>query len=242
MKDYIKSKKRIYGILSDNTEIKKVNKIDNLKERLHVSNGVKSWVTSVFVDISSAQSIFNMDDNILKSKIFRSYSSETLDILYNKEDIIPIEAGVQGDVVYAIYSTPFKKEIYKVFNIVCEINSMIHMLNKILTNKGYINIKVNIGVESAEDLIINATTLSSDLTDKLILGNSIKTAKNLSKVKSDNSLKLGNIFYFNIIDTLKENNKNKPVESWFVERDNYYEASIINTTFYDWINDGMKEI
>ena len=121
--NYVESKKRVYGILADPSPIRNIKKLDNIENRVDSSNGVRSWLTVVYIDIVDSKSIYSLKDEVKKAKILRAYTSECLEIIYSKLDMQPIEAGVLGDKIYAVYSTPSKKAVYSATEIGFYINT-----------------------------------------------------------------------------------------------------------------------
>ncbi len=246
--NYIDSKKRIKGILVDNTEIKKVASISSLKDRIHSQNGVVTSITAIFVNIVDSKKIYDLPDPLLVSKILRSYTSETLNIINSLDENSPLETGVMGDIVYAIFSTPNKAQLYNVVELAFFINTMTLMLNKILNPiiPDILPIKTKIAVSTGIDTVVNATVSGSDRKDKIIIGESVQWAREYVKSHElEGPVILHKTTYKNVIALLRNNNPETDVDSLFkaVEfKDSVvYETDIRKPVFEKWIKTGMKE-
>lgn len=244
--DYVESKRRIYGILADPNDIKKVKNIEKLENRLENSNGVKTWITVLSINLIDSKTLYSYPDELKRIKVFRAYTSEILQILYSNEELQPIEATVIGDRILAIYSTSLKRKVYEACQLGFYINTYQKMLNKILESKGYPQVQVKIGIASDEDIVLNATTKKCELTDKIILGSAIRNAQKKSRFKQTECMHIDSITYSNINEIMKQTNSEEPVETWFTKKMDevgiYYECNIYKTGFNDWIDNGMKEL
>ncbi|HPG20075.1 MAG TPA: hypothetical protein P5198_10405 [Flexilinea sp.] len=247
--NYIDSKRNIKGILSDSSAIKKVASINSLKDRIHSQNGVVTSITAIFVNIVDSKKIYELPDPLLVSKILRSYTSETLNIINSLDENSPLETGVMGDIVYAIFSTPDKAQLYNVVELAFFINTMTLMLNKILEPvvPSILPIKTKIAVSTGIDTVVNATVSGGDRKDKIIIGESVQWAREYVKSHDlEGPIILHKTTYKNVIALLKLNNPDIDVDELFktVEfKDSIvYETNIRKPVFEKWIKTGMKEI
>lgn len=244
--DYIKSKKRVYGILGDPREITASRKLNTLHERIKDVNGIETYVTAIFVNILNSESLLKDMDISSIAKLLRTYSSESLEILCSVESTPPLEAGVLGDIVYGIYSTPTRQMIYEVAEAGFYLNTMVKMLNKIFDEKGLPTITVQIGISTGKDVVINATTLHSNMDDKIIYGRSVSKARDFCRTTTiKGPIILDRITHYNLIEIMKDHNQDKDVESWFhvhdYKKEECYSCDVIKTEFNKWIDQGMNE-
>ena len=132
--DYKQRKKEIYKILHSKTDVLEKGNISDIEHEtggeLTYSNGIKGYVTSIFVDIVNSTGLFKEKKDKTVAKIIRIFASEVIQILNDTQLFKTI--GVRGDCVFAVYATPTKNDINEVFNMSVEINTLRKMINKIL--------------------------------------------------------------------------------------------------------------
>ena len=243
--DYQNGKSRIEEILNNETEIKDKEKVPK-DENFTFSNGYYSWVSAIFVDIRESSKLFTDEDKEKVAKIIRSFTSEIIEIL--KKDDNLREIGIRGDCVYAIYTTPLQKDIYKMAEKTFFINTFMKMLNKLLEKKYYPTIKVGIGMSTAKELVVKAGRKNASINNKVWIGDAVTKASNLSSLGNKDGvlpIVFSELSYINFIEQLVENNKNKDPKSWFEEDSTYeygvyYSADIIVENFCNWIKNGMN--
>ncbi len=239
---FCEEKKEIEKILNSEMEVES-------KETLNVdyttySNGIRSWIGSIFVDIVDSSSFFknkNISDKT-KSKIIRAFCHGLISI-FNVDNVQDL--GIRGDCVYAVFPTPHQKDIYKLFNLACEANTFLKMLNSILKNKNYPQIKAGIGLACNNDLIIKAGA-KSQFNDYIWIGSTLVDANKLSKIANRNNhspIVLSSVFYSNMIELFEKENPN--AKKFFVKKTDYsfnyyYECDLVYTGISNWIDNGMK--
>ena len=113
MHDFENTKKRVCSILDSKNPIEDEYHIPSSDSEFTYENGIRSWVTAIFVDIKDSSKIFKNEKEDIVSKIIRSFSSEIITILKSDKNFRDI--GVRGDCVYGIYSTPSKNEIKNIY-------------------------------------------------------------------------------------------------------------------------------
>lgn len=233
------SKANIINILSSKTQIEKKEKIP-VDNEFTYANGIRCWVSSIFVDIKSSTELFKNQGEKL-ARLLRAFTSEIITIFQDFDKYNQI--GIRGDCVYAIYSTPDKTDVCKVFEIAAKVNSFMTMFNTLLTQYGYSNIGVGIGLGCDDELIIKAGRTGTGINDKIWIGKAVVDAANLSSIANRNNHKkisMSEDFYFNISQS---DYKDK---DWFSisEQDGitFYECDIVNGTFNEWIKGGMKDV
>lgn len=243
--DYRKGKERIEEILDNILEIIEQNEVPT-DSAFTFSNGYYSWVSGVFVDIRNSTSLFADEDKEKLSKVIRSFTSEIIEILRDDDNLR--EIGIRGDCVYAVYTTPTKSDVLEVADKTF-FNTYMNMLNKLLSERDLMNIKVGIGMSTAQELVIKAGRKDVGINNKVWIGKAVARASKYSSVGNKNgksALVYSSCSYSSFIDALKKRNEGKDVESWFTYHSDegegaYYTASVIKSDFDEWISQGMPE-
>ena len=78
--NFEEGKKRVEENLKNNEEIEEKN-VPKDDSEFTYSNGIKSWIGSIFVDIVKSSDIIGKEEDIKVSKILRSFSSELITIM-----------------------------------------------------------------------------------------------------------------------------------------------------------------
>ena len=241
--DYKSGKDRIEEILNTDTKIQKAEIPTD--EQFTFSNGYKGWVTAIFVDIRDSSEIFSLENKEHVSKMIRSFTSEVIEILRDSDQLR--EIGIRGDCVYAIYNSPKMLDVFNQFEMTVNINSFIKMLNVLLSNKGFNEIEVGIGISTAEELVVKAGRKSVGINNKVWIGDAVTKASNLSSLGSKEGKRrivLSSSCHYNIISKYVEI-YGEEVHSWFIEGNHdkygdYYHSNVIKLVMDKWINNGMK--
>ncbi len=225
--DYKTGKKRIDEILKNKLEVIEKDEVpcDN---NFTFDNGHYSWVTALFVDIRDSSTLFSNGDREKVSKIIRSFTSETIEILRDLD--ILREIGIRGDCVYAIYTTPSTIDINDIVTKACYINTFMNMLNQLLKIKNFPTIKIGIGIATAKELVVKAGRKGVDINSKVWIGDAVTKASNLSSLGNKEDCKtivISSLTYDSIIGLMNGYNK-----SWFKKINNTiygtnYECEII---------------
>ncbi len=241
--DYKAGKKRIKDILNNKLEVIEQGSVPADKD-FTFNNGYYSWVTGIFVDIRDSSELFSNGDKEQVSKIIRSFTSEIIEILRKDDDLR--EIGIRGDCVYGVYTTPYKINIYEKADKTFWINTYFKMLNKLLSEKKYPNIKAGIGMSTAQELVVKAGRKDTGINNKVWIGEAVAKAANLSSLANKNGLSpiaFSKLSYSNFIDELV-NKSGEKAKGWFNYRHDdrigyYYDVNLIKNDFYSWINNGM---
>ncbi|WP_458400666.1 adenylate/guanylate cyclase domain-containing protein [Mailhella sp.] len=244
--DYRAGKKRIEEILDNKLEVIKKDELPK-DDAFTFSNGYYSWVTGIFVDIRESSKLFSDENKEKVSKIIRSFTSELIEILRDSDKLR--EIGIRGDCVYAIYTTPYQDDIYELADKTFYINTYMKMLNQLLINRSLPQIKVGVGMSSAQELVVKAGRKDVGINSKVWIGNAVTQASNLSSIGNKNNntpLVYSECSYINFIEKLIKNNPKEDPHSWFTKYQDknygvYYAANIIDTAFDNWISKGMKD-
>lgn len=236
------SKANIINILKTKTPIEETKEIP-VDQEFTYKNAIRCFTSAIFVDIKNSTELFKNQDEKL-ARLLRAFTSEIITIFQDFDKYNQI--GIRGDCVYAIYSTPDKTDICTVFDIAAKVNSFMTMFNKLLTQYGYSNIGVGIGLGCDDELIIKAGRTGTGINDKIWIGKAVVDAANLSSIANRNyhsRIVMSDIFYSNINSSIYKN------KSWITktscrEKGYYelYECNAVNVGFDDWINGGMKDV
>lgn len=238
--NYKEGKKRVKDILNNKLEVIEQNKLP-ADEKFTFDNGYYSWVSAVFVDICKSTALFSNGDKEKISKIIRCFTSEIIDIL--RDDDNNREIGIRGDCVYAIYTTPTVKDIYKIADKTFYINTFMKMLKKLLIDKKYPSITAGIGMATAQELVVKAGRKDTGINNKVWIGKAVTKASNLSSLGNRNnveSIVISKCSYNSII-------KYKPTDKSLYqlhpksEFGAFYGSNATIKEFNNWINNGMKD-
>jgi class 3 adenylate cyclase len=242
--NYQEGKERIESILDNVLEVIENDKIPS-DDNFTFSNAYYGWVTGIFVDIRDSSELFSNGDKELISKMIRSFTSEIIEILRTDDNLR--EIGIRGDCVYAIYTTPYQKDILEIADKAFWINTFLKMLNKLLSERNMPTIRVGIGISTDKELVVKAGRKGVGINNSVWIGDAVTKASNLSSLGSKNGyapIVMGDSVYDNIIKGLQEWNSSENVKSWFTERytsdlGGFYDTNIIRVEFNEWIDSGM---
>lgn len=239
MYDYKKSKETIISILKSPTKIVIKDSVPTSDDQFTYSNGIKAWVGALFIDIVGSSKLFE-DANEDTARIMRSFCSEIIAIL--KDDPDYREIGIRGDCVYCIYTATLQQDLVRIFTHAFKLNSFMEMLNKLLSQNGYSQIKAGIGLGCDEELIIKAGQSGSGINDKIWIGKAVVDAAHLADTANRNgidAIAMSPVFYNNISTHLFEaNEKYRDWISPHYANDGtleFYHGNIIDGNFSDWI-------
>ncbi len=148
--DYKAGKQRLEEILDNDMEVIEQDKLPK-DDEFTFTNGYYSWVSALFVDMRDSSILCADEDKEKVSKIFRSFTSEIIEILRDDDNIR--EIGIRGDCVYAVYTSPQKADELNIATRAFYINTFMKMLNKLLKDRGLPEIKVGVGQSTAKELV-----------------------------------------------------------------------------------------
>ena len=248
MKDvfkYVKSREAVLEILDSKTAIRTENKIPQSDSEFSYSNGVRTWVGALFLDMRDSSSFFTDNKPDIVARIMRAYYSEIIKILEDSENYR--EIGIRGDCIYAIYSAPKQADLNEIFDDAVIINTFNNMFQKILAQKNYPQFSVGIGLGASEDVVVKVGRKNSGFNDKLWIGDAVINASNLSSLgdsKNGYPIYVDSTFYYNIKDFPIGKDEKVTNESFFEEEsldnETVYKCNVIKVQFEKWIEDGFK--
>ena len=124
--NYKDSKERVDNILSSKTKIENKDKVPASDGEFTYSNGIRTWVGALFVDmVNSSKLCETADENT--ARIFRAFCSEIIAIMKDDENYRQI--GIRGDCIYSINTTQFQEDLVNMFRTAYRINTFIKMFN-----------------------------------------------------------------------------------------------------------------
>ncbi|RKM56736.1 adenylate cyclase [Butyrivibrio sp. XB500-5] len=243
--DFAASRDRIDCILSSKTKIVKKDIIPENDSEFTYSNGIRSWVGAIFVDMVKSREMCDSPDEST-ARIFRAYCSELIAIL--KEDTSYRQIGIRGDCVYSINSISNKDNLVDMFYTAVQINTFMKMFNKQLLNYGYKNIRVGIGLGCSDGLIIKAGQSGTGINDKIWIGKAVVEASSLGDLANRNGVEpiaMSTLFYNNVHYSFEKINKNyttlikahkkRPFSYYDYSSVDYYHCNVCLADFDDWI-------
>ncbi|WP_034490211.1 hypothetical protein [Butyrivibrio fibrisolvens] len=246
--DYKESKKRVDEILYSKTEIVTKDVIPSSDSEFTYSNGIKSWVGAIFVDMVGSSDLCNTADE-KTARIFRSFCSEIIAIM--KEDLNYRQIGIRGDCVYSINTAHYRSDLVDMFDTAVLINTFMGMFRKQLENKGYAPVKAGIGLGCSEDLIIKAGQSGSGINDKIWIGKAVVEASKLGDKANRNGIQpiaMSTLFYDNVHENLEKRDEryktwiephSDMIYSIYNTRPDFYHCDLVKTGFSDWINNNV---
>lgn len=187
------------------------------------SNGYYCWVTAIFVDIRNSSALFGDEDKEKVAKVIKSFTSETIEILRNNDNLR--EIGIRGDYTF------------------------MKMLNELLLGRNLPEIKIGIGMSTSKELVIKAGRKDVGINSKVWIGKAVARASKFSSFGNKNGIApliFSKSSYDQFISFLEEKNRKSKPKEWFNKHYDeqlrtYYSANIIKTEFNSWILDGMKD-
>lgn len=239
--NYKDSKERVDNILSSKTKIENKEKVPASDGEFTYSNGIRTWVGALFVDmVNSSKLCETADENT--ARIFRAFCSEIIAIMKDDENYRQI--GIRGDCIYSINTTQFQEDLVNMFRTAYRINTFIKMFNKQLVYYGYNPIKAGIGLGCDKELVIKVGQVGSGINDKIWIGKAVVEACHLGDIANRNNIEpiaMSKCFYNNVHKMLEKENEKykdwiKPYYSNSYTVD-FYHCCIVQTDFDQWIEE-----
>lgn len=175
--DYRAGKKRIDEILDSKMAVIEKNRLPK-NDELTFDNSYLSWISALFIDIRESTELMARDDQEYVAKIVRCFTSELIEILRGEDTLR--EIGIRGDCVYAVYTTPKKRDIDNVFDLAVWCNTYLNMLNAVLRKRGLDTLRAGIGLGVGYDHVIKAGRKGVDINAHVWMGDAVSTASKLS--------------------------------------------------------------
>jgi hypothetical protein len=156
------------------------------------------------------------------------------------------EIGVRGDCVYGIYSTPDEEKVCQVFEIAYNVNTLMILLNRHYRSKHYPEIKIGIGLATAEDLVVKTAAKGTGISAKVWIGEAVTTASNLSKYGNKERIKpivMSDRFYRTLSKRLQRYGlTGHDFSQKTFDGLHTYHCDITNAEFEKWISENVRKL
>lgn len=205
---------------------------DNFPNRnsLTYTNGFYVDCAALFVDIRDSSIMTDKQRRPVLAKIYRSFISEMVALMNGYEKCK--EVNINGDCVWCVCDTPYKKDIDEVFSLAAKVCSLADILNYKLNKKNYQTYDIGVGIDYGRALMIKAGYSGSGINDIVWMGDVVNQACHLCN-EANSSLFDKRVFLSNIIyENLNENNKK------LCTKDNgrdIYQANVVNIKMNNWL-------
>lgn len=222
---------------SDNDYKKQENGIPS-RGQLTFKNGYYVNVTALFIDIVGSSELPKKCRKPTLAKIYRCFLSECVAIM-NSYDICK-EISINGDCVWGVFETLYKENFDEVINVAAKLYSIVEILNYKLKKKKYELIKVGIGIDYGQALMIKAGYDGSSLNDVVWMGDVVNSACHIANEAG----REGNEVILISEDVYKK--ISKEIQEYFKylygedEKNNYYEATLLDSQMNKWYKDNCK--
>lgn len=234
--DYKNGKQRIINILTTKIDIEEVKTIPKTLSEFTYDNAKVTWISAIFIDLRNSTKFLEEGEKEKVTKVLRAYASEIIQILNELDNIR--ETGVRGDGVFGIFTTNSKDKVKEVLDLTYWINTHMKMLNKLLIENGFDEIKAGIGMSTSKDLIAKVGRKGTGVNDRVWIGKCVAKADHLSKItnKSTSPIAINVTAYSNSKDV------DEKVSNYFKydSKEDCYFGSAFKKDFNRWIDSGMK--
>lgn len=230
--DYTKSSERIKEILNQAAGV--FEEVDSLpdRDRLTYTNGFYGMCSAVFIDIRGSSALTAKYKRPTLAKIYRSFISEMVAVL-NSDDSVR-EVNIVGDCVWAVYNTPTKPGIDRIFWVVTQANTLLRLLNHHLGKEGIDPIMIGIGVDYGRVLMIKAGFNGSAINDVIYMGDVVNQAAHLAHEAGRDGadpIFVGPIFHQN----LNEKNRGLLSSKYVLDLGTVYTGNVVSTGMNQWV-------
>lgn len=176
--EYIKSSARIQEILDQPAG--QFQEVDGLpdRDRLTFTNGFYGTCSALFIDIRDSSGLVRKYQRPTLSKIYRAFISEMVALL--NSDVHVREVNIVGDCVWAVYNTPYQRNIDDVFAIAFQANTLKKLLNHHLAKSDIDPINIGIGADWGRALMIKAGYSGSGINEVVYMGDVVNRAAHLA--------------------------------------------------------------
>ena len=234
--DYLDSISRIDDYLNNHNDYQECGDIP-ARNRLTYSNGFYVDCYALFVDIRSSSKLPEQYQKRVLARIYRSYISELTAIMQDLSNCK--EINIVGDCVSGIFSRNSKDDVMQPFQAAYTINGVVQILNHKLKKKGWLPIKIGIGLASGKALMIQAGFKGSGLNDVVWMGDVVNQASNLCNIANKNGnevIVVSDDVYEDLYGELGANDK--PYQEMLRKPhyyDDYYTGEITLVSILSWL-------
>lgn len=226
---------RLQEILDSSETFEQVDTVPN-SDTLSYSNGYYFKCYAIFIDIRDSSTLPTKYQKRTLAKIYRAYISEVVALFQSSSNCK--EINIVGDSVWGIYNSKTKDDVSEVFHAAYAACSIINTLNYKLCKKGIDPIKVGIGIDRGDALMILAGFKSSGINDVIYMGGVVNNASKLCSKGSkygNGSIAISDDVYN---DLEGKHNGTEYYQTFFSKNhlDGFYHASMVRTDMEAWLN------
>lgn len=229
--NHLSSASRIREILDQPSgAFEETNSLPDRSE-LTYTNGYYSNCSALFVDIRDSSGMTKLHKRPVLAKLYRSFISEMVAVLNGSANVR--EVNIVGDCVWAVYNTPYTRDIDEVFAVAAQANSLRKILNAEFARKDYAPMSFGIGAEWGRALMIKAGHKGSGLNEVVYMGDVVNRAAHLAHKAGrqwTHPLWLGEDFAGN----LNDENVSLVTKSYDQALGSYWSGDVINLAMEEW--------
>lgn len=238
---YSDSFDRIQEILDSAETFEQVDTVPN-SDTLTYSNGYYFKCYAVFIDIRDSSTLPSKYQKRTLAKIYRAYISEIVALFQSFTN--SREINIVGDSVWAVFNAKTKEDVLEVFQAAYSANSIIKTLNYKLCRVNIDPIKVGIGIDKGDALMVLAGYKGSGLNDVIYMGGVVNNASKLCSKASKgftNEIVVSNSVYEDLSGY--KNKLDKTYQSMLSLNiaEGFYHGSIIRIDMDEWLDNEKQK-
>lgn len=232
---------RLQEILDSAETFEQIDTVPN-SDILSYSNGFYFRCYAIFIDIRDSSILPTKYQKRTLAKIYRAYISEIVALFQSFTN--SKEINIVGDSVWAVFNAKTKDDVLEVLNAASSANSIIRTLNYKLCKKNIDPIKVGIGIDKGDALMVLAGYKGSGLNDVIYMGGVVNNASKLcskaSKGLINEVVVSKSVFedlsgYKNCLDETYQSMLSLNIA------EDYYHGSIIRIDMDKWLDNEIKK-
>lgn len=231
---------RIDEILNTSSAFEELDEIPS-SDTLTYKNGYYFKCYAIFIDIRDSSKLPDKYQKRTLAKIYRAYISEIVALFQSSSNCK--EINIVGDSVWAIYNAKGKDDISEVFHAAYAACSIINTINYKLCKKNIEPIRVGVGIDKGDALMILAGYKGSGINDVIYMGGVVNNASKLCSKGSKNAN--GTIVISDDIynDLQGKGNGTHEYQSYFSKNylEKNYHATMVRIDMNDWLNKMQSE-
>lgn len=238
--DKEKSFERLQEILDSTETFEEVDSIPN-SDTLTYNNGYYISCYSIFIDIRNSSTLPTKYKKSTLAKIYRAYISEVVALFQSSSKCK--EINIVGDSVWAIYEYSGKDNVKEVFHAAYAANSIIATLNYKLCHKAIDPIRVGIGIDKGQALMIQAGFKGSGISDVIYMGGVVNSASKLCSKGGKNGIN-EIVVSPGVYDDFNgfTGTNNQLYQEMFTKNslENFYHGSVVRSDMSNWLIEQQK--
>lgn len=203
------------------------------RDDLTFTNGFYAYCSALFIDIRDSSKLPTHYSRPALAKVYRAFISEMVALL--NSDPFVREVNIVGDCVWAVYNTPYQRDIDDVFRIAFQANSLMKAIRSAMKRHGLDTpIYAGIGMSYGRALMIKAGHNGSGINDVVYMGDVVNRAAHLAAQGSKGSraaLMIDETFGDNL------NEHNKGLIKWDAQL-GCYTGNVIHMDMDGWLVNG----